>query len=330
MRRREFIAGLGGVAAAWPLAAHGQQRERVREVGVLMFSREDDLEGQERATVLRKAFEELGWTEGRNIHIEYRWASGDAARTNAYAAELVSLSPDVIIANGTLSLAAVRKETSTIPIVFVTVGDPVGQGFVSSLAHPGGNITGFTAFEFAIGGKWLDLIKEVAPDVRRIAFIFHPEAGPYAEKIVQSIASAAPALGVELIVSPTRDVAELDQAIAELVSQPKGGLIVSPDNFTSANRGHIISLAARYRLPAIYAYRFNAVDGGLLSFGHDTKDNFRRAPAYVDKIFNGAKPADLPVQQPTKYELVINLKTAKALGLSIPPTLLARAGEVIE
>jgi len=330
MRRRKFITLLGG-AAAWPLAARAQQSERVRRVGVLMSPREDDLEIQIRAGTLRKGLAELGWVEGRNVHIDFRWAGGDAARASAYAAEIVRLMPDVIVANSTLCLKAVRNETSTIPIVFVVVGDPVGQGFVSSLAHPGGNITGFTAFEFEIGSKWLEIAKTVAPEVRRIAFIFNPEAGlPYAEKFVQSIARAAPARGVELIVSPVRDAAEVDRVIVRLGSESNGGLIVNPDAFTVANRGLIISLAARYRLPAIYAYRYYAADGGLLSYGHETNDLFWRAAIYVDRIFKGAKPADLPVQNPTKFELIINLKTAKALGLTIPDKLLALADEVIE
>jgi putative tryptophan/tyrosine transport system substrate-binding protein len=329
LKRRELMAALAG-AVAWPLSAQAQQPEGMRRVGVLMFSREDDREGQALVSVLRKALEELGWTEGRNIHFECRWSAGETARAKTYAAELVGLAPDVIIANGTLSLAAVRKETTTIPTVFVTVGDPVGQGFVPSLARPGGNITGFTGFEFGISGKWLEILKEIAPDLRRIAFIFHPVAGPFAEKFVQSIEAAAPALGVELIVSPTRDIAELDRVIVKAASEPRGGLIVSPDNFTSANRGLIISLATRYGLPAIYALRYNVVDGGLVSYGLDIDDNYRRAAVYVDRILKGAKPADLPVQNPTKFELVINQKTAKSLGLTIPDKLLARADEVIE
>jgi len=273
----------------------------------------------------------LGWIEGGNIQIDYRWAGGDAARARAYAAELVRLSPDVIIANSTLCLKAVRNETSTIPIVFVVVGDPVGQGFVSNLAHPDGNITGFTSFEFEIGSKWLELTTIVVPDVRRIAFMFNPEAGlPYAEKFVQSIAGAAPGRGVELIVSPVRDAAEVERLIVQMGRDSNSSLIVNPDAFTNANRGLIISLAARHRLPAIYAYRHYAVDGGLLSYGHSTDDLFGRATIYVDKILKGAKPADLPIQNPTKFELIINQKTAKALGLTIPDKLLARANEVIE
>ena len=328
--RREFITLLGG-AVAWPFAARAQQGERMRRVGVLMSPREDDPEAPVRVSTLTKGLGELGWSEGRNIHIDFRWSGGDAARARAYAAELVSLTPDVIIANSTLCLKAVRDQTSIIPIVFVVVGDPVGQGFVSSLAHPGGNITGFSAFEFDIGGKWLEVAKTIAPDLRRIAFIFNPEAGlPYAEKFVQSIAGAAATRGVELIVSPVRDAAEVERVIVRVGSDSNSGLIVNPDAFTTANRGLIISLAARYHLPAIYAYRFYAVDGGLLSYGHEINDLYRRATTYVDRIFKGAKPADLPVQNPTKFELIINQGTAQALGLTIPDKLLALADELIE
>jgi putative tryptophan/tyrosine transport system substrate-binding protein len=330
MRRRDFITLLGGTAAAWPLAVRAQQAERVRRIGVLISTREDDPDGQARAALLRQGLSELGWTEGRNVHIDYRWVGGDAVRAEANAAELVSQKPDVIVANSTLVLAAVRNVTSTVPIVFVVVGDPIGQGFVSSLAHPGGNITGFTSFEFAIGVKWLELIKEIVPELGHIAFIFNPEAGPFAEKFVQSIEPLAHSLGVRLMVTPTRDAREVDRALVAVSAEPKAGLIVSPDAFTTANRGLIISLAARYRLPAIYAYRYFAIDGGLLSYGHDAKEPWRRAPSYVDKILKGASPADLPIQQPTKFELVINLKTAKALGLTIPPQLLDRADELIE
>jgi putative tryptophan/tyrosine transport system substrate-binding protein len=330
MRRRDFIKLAGCSTATWPLAARAQQAERVRRIGMLIGGRIDDVEGRARVALFRQGLRELGWTEGRNVHFDYRWAGGDAARAKANAAELVSQKPDLIIANSTLSLAAVRNETSTIPIVFVVVGDPIGQGFVSSFAHPGGNITGFTSFEFATGAKWLELIKEIAPELGRIAFIFNPEAGPYAEKFVESIEPLAHSLGVRLMVTPTRDVAEIDHALVGVLGEPKGGLIVSPDAFTVTNRDLIISLAARYRLPATYPFRFFAAAGGLLSYGHDAEEPWRRVPSYVDKILRGASPADLPIQQPTKFELVINLKTAKALGLTIPPQLLDRADELIE
>jgi putative ABC transport system substrate-binding protein len=330
MRRRDFIKVVSGSVVTWPLAAGAQQPERLRRIGVLISTREDDPDGQARAALLRQGLSELGWTEGRNIHIDYRWVGGDEARAKTNAAELVNQKPDVIVANSTLSLAAVRNETSTIPIVFVVVGDPIGQGFVSSFAHPGGNITGFTAFEFAIGAKWLELIKEIAPGLGRVAFIFNPEAGPFAEKFVQSIEPLAQSLGVRLMVTPTRDAREIDGALAGVSGEPKGGVIVSPDAFTTANRRLIISQAARYRSPAIYPYRYFAIDGGLLSYGHNAKEPWRRAPTYVDKILKGTSPADLPIQQPTKFELVINLKTAKALGLTIPAQLLDRADELIE
>ena len=329
MRRREFIALFGGVALASSRAVRAQQSDRLRSVGVL-FGTANDLEGLARAALFRQGLSELGWTEGRNIHVDYRWIGGDADRAKANAAELVSQKPDVIVTNSTLSLAAVRNETNTIPVVFVGVGDPVGQGFVSSLAHPGGNITGFSSFEFLISEKWLELIREIAPELRRVAFIFNPEAAPFADKFVKLIESVALSLGVDLIASPTEDAAEIDHSLAAISGEPKGGLIVNPDAFTAANRRLIISLAGRYHLPAIYPFRFYAVDGGLLSYGFDFNEPFRRAPSYVDKILKGANPADLPIQQPTKFELVINLKTAKALGLTIQPQLLDRADDLIE
>jgi putative ABC transport system substrate-binding protein len=330
MRRREFITLLGGAAAAaWPIAAHAQQPDHMPRIGCLLLYTEGDLEGKANVAGFREELQKFGWIDGRNIRIEYRWTGGDAARAKEYAAELVALKSDVILANSTLSLRAARKETGTIPIVFVVVGDPVGQGFVTSLSRPGGNITGFTAFEFSTAAKWLELLKQIAPQVKRVAIIFNAEAAPYAKNMVQMIAAVAPSLEAELVVNATSDAAEIERAIAG-VAGPSGGLIVIPDAFTVANRGVIISLAARYRLPAIYAYRYYAVDGGLLSYGHDTTDLFRRSASYVDRILRGAKPADMPIQQPTKYEFVINLKTAKALGIEVPAQLLARADEVIE
>jgi putative ABC transport system substrate-binding protein len=330
MKRREFITLFGG-AAAWSQAARAQQPGRIRRVGVLMSPGEDDVEAQARASILRKGLEELGWNEGRSVQLDFRWSGGDATRAAAYAAELVRLTPDVIIVNSTLCLKAVRNETRTIPIVFVVVGDPVGQGFVTNLSRPDSNITGFTAFEFQIGGKWLEVIKTVAPDVRRVAFVFNPEAGlPYAEKFVPSMAEAASVRGVELIVRPVHDAAEVEQAFGQLGINSNSGVIINPDAFTTANRALIIPLAARYRMPAIYAYRFYVTAGGLLSYGHETSDLFRRATVYVDRIFKGATPADLPIQNPIKFELIINQKTAKALGLTIPDKLLALADEVIE
>jgi putative ABC transport system substrate-binding protein len=330
VRRRDLIKAIAGSAATWPIITRAQQPDRVRKIGILMTTREDDVEAQAQVALLRQGCNQLGWTEDRNVHFDFWWTHGDPIRAKASAAELVSQKPDLVIANSTLSLIAVLKETSTIPIVFLVVADPVGQGFVSSLAHPGGNVTGFTAFEFAISGKWLELVKDIAPDLGRVAFIFNPQAGPYAQKFVQSIAPVAPSFGVRVIASPTRDAAEVDRAMVGVLGEPKGGLIVNPDAFTLANRTRITSLAARYRLPAVYPYRAFAIDGGLLSYGHDRNEPWRRAPSYVDKILRGASPADLPVQEPIKYELVINMKTAKALGITVPQSLLARADEVIE
>ena len=332
MRRREFIAGLGGAVAAWPVTASAQQPDRTRRVGMLLVYSEGDPEGQANTRGFQEELQKLGWTEGRNIRIDHRWTGADPTRAKAYAAELVGSTPDVIVTQSTLSLATALKETRTIPIVFVYVGDPVGQGFVTSLAHPGGNATGFTAFEFEMSGKWLKLLKEIAPHAARIAIVFNPEAAPYANNFVRTITAVAPSFGTELIVSPIRNAADIESAVAGVADKSNGGLIVIPDSFTSANRGLIISLAARYRLPAIYAYRYNAVDGGLLSYGHDsdTTDQFRRAAQYVDRILKGTKPADLPIQQPTKFELVINLKTAKTLGLNVSAALLSLADELIE
>jgi putative ABC transport system substrate-binding protein len=328
--RREFITLLGGAAAAWPLSARGQQPERMRRIGCLLLYTEGDHEGNANVAGFREELQKFGWIDGRNIRIEYRWTGGDPTRAKDYAAELVAQKSDVILANSTLSLRAARKETGTIPIVFVVVGDQVGQGFVTSLSHPGGNITGFSAFEFSTSAKWLELLKEIAPQVKRIAVIFNAEAAPFAKNMVQTIAAFARSLEAELVVSPTPDAVEIEHAIAGVAGGSNGGLIVIPDAFTAANRGEIISLAARYRVPAIYPFRYYAVDGGLLSYGHDTTDLFRRSASYVDKILRGTKPADLPIQQPTKYELVINLKTARTLGIEVPAQLLARVDEVIE
>jgi putative ABC transport system substrate-binding protein len=330
MRRREFITLVGG-ASAWPFAARAQQPDRMRRIGLLMGPSEDDRTAQLQTSVLRNGLSELGWTERRNIEFHYRWAGGDPVRARTYAAELVRLMPDVIIASSTMCLRAVRNAISTISTVFLVVGDPVGQGFVSSLAHPGGNITGFTAFEFEIAGKWLEIIKEVAPDIRRVVFVFDPQTTSHnAEKFAQSSASIARSRGVDLIVSPTRDAAELERVIADAASEMNSGVIVMPDAFTIANRGLIISLMARYRLPAIYPYKYFADEGGLMSYGHTYDELFRRGAVYVDRILKGEKPADLPVQNPTKFELILNRKTAKTLGLTIPDKLLVSADEVIE
>jgi putative ABC transport system substrate-binding protein len=329
MRRREFITCLSG-AVAWPLAARAQQVERVRQISVLMPFTESDLEGRARIAALQQGLERLGWNEGRNIKISYRWFGGDVTRAKAYAEEIVGLRPDAIIANGTVALSAVQHTTKTIPIIFLVVNDPVGQGFIPSLAHPGGNITGLTSFEFEIGGKWLQLLKEIVSDLSRVSVIYNPEAGPYAINFMQSMTAIKPAPGVDVIATPIRNTDEIEPAVASIATGSRAGLIVNPDGFMIANHSLVVSLAARFRLPAIYPYGYFAVAGGLLSYGHPTVDVFRQGAVYVDKILHGAKPADLAVESPTRYELVINQKTAKTLGLTIPADLLARADEVIE
>jgi putative ABC transport system substrate-binding protein len=330
MRRRNFIALLGGAAVAWPLAARAQQGEGVRRIGMLIANAESDPEGQIRAAAFRQDLQKLGWTEGRNIRIDYRWGAGEPDRARAYAAELMALAPDVIVANGTLASTALQRATRSIPVVFVVVIDPVGAGLVESLAHPGGNITGFATFEPEIGGKWLELLTEISPGLRRIAGILDPTFLGFATvwRVIESIAPRF-RLGVTSVVHRDPDD-DIEAAVAAFAQEPGGGLIVLPTPANNISRERIISLAARHRLPAVYPFRLYATDGGLMSYGFDSFDLFRRGASYVDRILKGEKPADLPVQAPTKYELVINLKTAKALGLEVPPTLLARADEVIE
>jgi putative tryptophan/tyrosine transport system substrate-binding protein len=324
--RREFITLLGGTALAWPLAGHAQQLPRI---AVLTPFNDRDTEGRSRVSAFREGLREAGWVEGRNIRIEYRWAAGDPDRIRAYAAEIVGLAPEAILANSTPVLAALRKETQTIPIVFSGVSDPVGVGFVASLARPGGNLTGFANFEPEMGGKWLQELKAVAPSVNRVAFILNRQNASWAS-LFREIEAVAPTLGVDATAVEGRDAAEIERAITAFGGQSKGGLIVQPDGITSAHRQLIIDLAAKHGLPAVYPFRFFAADGGLMAYGVNAVDQFRRAASYIDRILRGAKPADLPVQAPTKFELVINLKTAKALGLKIPEAVLARADEVIE
>jgi putative tryptophan/tyrosine transport system substrate-binding protein len=324
--RREFITLLGGTALAWPLAGRAQQLPRI---GVLTPFNNHDTEGRSRVSAFREALREAGWVEGRNIRIEYRWAAGDPDRIRAYAAEMVGLAPEAILANSTPVLAALRKETQTIPIVFSGVSDPVGVGFVASLARPGGNLTGFANFEPEMGGKWLQELKAVAPSVNRVAFILNRQNASWAS-LFREIEAVAPTLGVDATAVEGRDAAEIERSITAFGGQSKGGLIVQPDGITSAHRQLIIDLAAKHGLPAVYPFRFFAADGGLMAYGVNAVDQFRRAASYIDRILRGAKPAGLPVQAPTKFELVINLKTAKALGLKIPEAVLARADEVIE
>jgi putative ABC transport system substrate-binding protein len=330
MRRRELITLLGSAAPAmsWPLAARAQQPARVRRIGVLVGLPETDPEGQARAGAFRQGLQALGWIEGRNIRIEQRWSVGNAERTR-HAAELVALEPEVILAAATVALVALQAATRRIPIVFAQVTDPVGAGFVASLARPGGNITGLTQHEFSVGAKWLELLKQIAPRVTRVALLYDP-ANPTAQEYLRTIEAAAATLGTQVSAHAVRDAAEIARAIDGFAGQPNGGLVLLPGPVGSANRNLIIQMAARHRLPAVYAFRYHVVSGGLASYGVDNIDLYRRAAWYVDRILKGEKPADLPVQHATKFQLVINLQTAKALGLEVPVTLLARTDEVIE
>jgi putative tryptophan/tyrosine transport system substrate-binding protein len=328
MRRREFITLLGG-AGVWPLAARAQQGERMRRIGVLGNVAPDDPEARTRNAAFLQGLQELGWTVGRNVGIDYRWAGGDADRLRGYAAELVALAPDVVLASGTSTVGPLLRATGTLPIVFAGVADPVGAGFVDSLARPGGNATGFISFEYGMSGKWLELLKEIAPGVTRVAVLRDSDISGGTGQF-GAIQSVAPSLGVEAIPVSVRDAGEIERAVAAFARVAHGGLIVTASGLAIVHRELIVALAARHKLPAVYYYRFFVADGGLASYGPDPHDQYRRAAGYVDRILKGEKPADLPVQAPTKLELVINLKTAKALGLDVPTTLLARADEVIE
>jgi len=330
MKRRDFIALLGGAAASWPLAARAQQSERLRRIGVLVSAVEGDPRGLEYVTAFAQGLAELGWTVGRNVRIEYRLGGGDLDRFRRYAAELVALSPDVVLASSGSIVGAFQQASRTLPIVFVNTIDPVGGGWVESLPRPGTNATGFASFEFSMSGKWLELLKEIAPGVKRVAVIRDPLV-PAGSGGLAAIQTVAPSLGVELTPVGVRDAGEIEHAIAAFARGSNGGLIlVGPTSSVQRHRDLIVALAARDRLPAVYANRLFVTGGGLISYAPDSLDQYRRAAGYVDRILKGAKPAELPVQAPTKYELVINLKTAKALGLEVPPTLLARADEVIE
>jgi putative ABC transport system substrate-binding protein len=328
VKRREFITLLGG-AAAWPVAARAQQAERVRRIGLLMGTA-DDREGQARVTALKQRLQELGWTDGRNIQVETRFGGADAGRIRAHAAELVALAPDVIVANSTPVIRAVRQATSSIPIIMAAVNDPVEQGFVSSLAHPGGNITGFALINFQMVGKWLEMLKEAAPGVARAALMFNPDTSPYYYLYLRSFEAEPRSVAVEVTAAPVSHTADIEEAIGKLGREPGGGLIIPPDAFTIVHQHLFIRLAQQHRVPALYYLRTSVAQGALMSYGPDPIDLFRRSASYADRILKGAKPADLPVQQPTKFELAINLKTAKALGLQIPDKLLALADEVIE
>jgi putative ABC transport system substrate-binding protein len=329
MRRRDFITLVGGVAA-WPVAARAQQPDRVPRIGVLMGTAKGDAEGEARRAAFAEGLQELGLVDGQNVRIDYRWSAGDVERMRVLASELAALAPHVIVAGNTPTLLAVRQATQTIPIVFVMVTDPVGQGFVQSLARPGTNITGFTTFEFSMMSKWLELFHELAPSTKRVALIYNPETAPYTKRYFPPFESAARTLTIEPIAEPVRSDEEIESSIVALAREPASGIIVMTDNFTLVHRGVIVSLVARYRLPAVYPFRFFASAGGLVSYGPDTIEPHRRAASYVDRILRGAKPADLPVQAPTKFEMIINLKTAKALGLNVPLHLQQLADEVIE
>ena len=329
MRRRKFITLLGG-AAAWPLAAGAQQGERMRRIGLLMGFAESDPAAQSEVAAFRGALTKLGWTEGSNLRIELRWTALDPDRTKAFAKELVDLRPDAILSQTTPATDALARETKTIPIVFVTVGDPIGSGFAASLARPGGNVTGLAALEPALGGKWVELLKEIAPRTERVALLFNPATAPPIQFTMPSILAAASSLGVNISAAPVHANDGIESVIAAQAHNPSGGLIAMPDNFNLLNRELTIALAARYGVPAIYYDRIFSESGGLITYGSDFVEQFRQAAGYIDRILKGAKPADLPIQTPTKFELIINLKTAKALGLTVPPLMLGRADNVIE
>src|SRR4029077_11898874 len=328
VNRRDLIALLGGTAATWPLGVRAQQPEQMRRLGVLMGFAESEHGAQSGVAGFREELRKLGWMEGRNINIDTRWATAESMQ--AFAKELVALQPDFILTSSTPATAAMVQQTRTIPIIFVMVSDPVGSGFVASLPRPGGNVTGFTAIEGSLGGKWVELLKEIAPQIARVVFLFNPAMATYAEYYLHPFKVAAASIGVEAVVAPVHDVSELESVVTTHAREPNSGLIIMPDAFIIGHRAEITSLAARYRVPAVYWSRFFAEFGGLISYGPNGVDEYRRAASYADRILKGATPSELPVQAPIKFELVVNLKTAKALGLKVPTTLLARADGVIE
>jgi putative tryptophan/tyrosine transport system substrate-binding protein len=328
--RRKFIAALGGTAFAWPHAARAQQADRMRRVGVLESRAADDPEAQTRRAAFLQGLQKFGWADGHNVRIDYRSAAADVDGSRKYAAELVALAPDVIVASGSANVAALLQTTRTVPIVFLNVTDPVGAGYVARLAHPGGNATGFAIFEYSLSGKWLELLKEIAPNLTRIAILRDPAIAAGIGQFAAIQAVAPPSFGIEFSPIDVRDAGEIERNVAALAREPNGGLIVTASSAASARRELIIMLAARHRLPTVYPFRTFVNDGGLISYGPDTIDAWRRAADYVDRILKGEKAANLPVQAPTKYELVVNRKTAKALGLTIPQSIIARTDEVIE
>jgi putative ABC transport system substrate-binding protein len=329
MQRREFITILGGTAVAWSLAARAQQGDGIRRIGVLMNRASDDPDGQARLAAFLQTLQQLGWSDGRNVRLDIRWGEDKIDLERKYAAELIGLAPDIILAAGTVSMTALQPVNHTLPIVFVAVTDPVGASFVESLARPGANVTGFMIYEYSLGGKWLELLREIAPGVKRVA-VLRDQTNPAGIAMFVAIRAAAQSLGVEVTPIDTRSAGEIERVVTAFARAANGGLIVTPHAAASVNRALIVTLAARYKLPAVYPFRIYAVDGGLMSYGPDLVDQFRQAAGYVDRILKGEKSADLPVQQPTKFELVINLKTAKTLGLTVPNTLIGRADGVIE
>src|SRR5215472_3860926 len=328
MRRREFI-GIAGGAVAWPLAAHAQQLERPHKIGMLIPFNDNEPEVKARLSAFRQRLQELGWIESRSIRLDYRFTGQDAERIHAGTEDLIALGPDVIVSWGNPAIAMLQKATQTIPVVFVGASDPAESGFVTNLGRPGGNITGFQNFESAIGGKWLDLLKEIAPEVRRVAFMYSPDVSANLA-FVHAAEAASTSLDVTVTAAPVRSIADIEHALTAFAKEPNGGLIVAPAAFIATSQDRVIALASDLHLPAIYPFRYFATNGGLASYGFDTIDPHRQAASYVDRILKGEKPGNLPVQAPTRYELVIDLKTAKTLGLSVPPSLLARADEVIE
>jgi putative tryptophan/tyrosine transport system substrate-binding protein len=331
MRRRDFIAGLGGAAATWPLAAYAQQPDRMRRIGVLIGFGENDPEAKAQLSGFMQGLADLGWTDGRNLRMDVRWAADNIDRMRTFAKELVGLRPDVIIAHSTPVTAALQRETRTIPIVFVNVVDPVGDGFVAGLPRPGGNITGFINLEASMAGKWVELLTEIAPGVKRVAIMFNPDTAPGGGSYyLPAFEAAARSLNVAPIAAPVHSDAEIETVITSLSREPGGGLVVMPDAFMGVHRAPTILLAARNNVPAVYQRSVFVRDGGLLSYGTDPVDIFRRSASYVDRILRGTKPAELPVQLPTRFEMVLNVKTAKALGLTVPPSIFLRADEVIE
>jgi putative ABC transport system substrate-binding protein len=330
LRRREFITILGGAATVWPFAARAQQPDGMRRIGILMTALESDTEYQTYISSLRKELQNLGWSEGRNLRIEYRWGALNVDLRRQFAEQLIALQPDVIFSQNTPTTATLHQQTKTVPIVFVLVSDPIGAGFVTSFSRPGGNITGFLSMEATVAGKWLGLLKEIAPHVTRAIVLFNPTTAPYFELYLDPLKAAAPSYGVEVVLAPVRDASELETVLAANAREPNGGLIAMSDAFLNVYRNEVTSLAARYRLPAVYPYHYFFEAGGLMYYGPEMVDQYRRAASYLSRILKGEKPAELPVQAPIKYVLAINTKTAKALGLEVPPMLLARADEVIE